>query len=162
MTERTEELLEVGRVQRAHGINGEILVNFITNRSERWAEGARLLIASEWRTVSSSRPHQGKVLAQLEGVPDRTAAERLVGQIVYATGIEDPEALWVDELIGSTVVDQLGTQRGTVSEVLENPASDLMVLEDGALVPLVFVTSVDAAARLVHVEVPEGLFEEQA
>ncbi|MDA8261281.1 MAG: ribosome maturation factor RimM [Actinomycetota bacterium] len=162
MTERSEELLEVGRVQRAHGIRGELLMNFTTNRSERWEEGAHLMIAGEWRIVSSSRPHQAKILVQLEGLHDRTAAERLVGQIVYAAGIEDPEALWVDELIGSMVVGQDGIERGVVTEVLENPASDLLVLEGGALVPLAFVTGVDAGARTIHVKVPEGLFEEQA
>ena len=162
MTERTEEVLEVGRVQRAHGIRGELVVNFTTNRPERWATGARLMIAGEWWTVSASRPHQGKILLQLEGVTDRTAAERLGGQMVFATGIEDPEALWVDELIGCVVIDQTGTEHGLVTEVLENPASDLMVLEGGALVPLAFVTGVDASAHRIRVEVPEGLFEEQA
>ena len=162
MTERTEEVLEVGRVQRAHGIRGELVVNFTTNRPERWATGARLMIAGEWWTVSASRPHQGKILLQLEGVTDRTGAERLGGQMVFATGIEDPEALWVDELIGCVVIDQTGAEHGLVTEVLENPASDLMVLEGGALVPLAFVTGVDASAHLVRVEVPEGLFEEQA
>ncbi|MDA8116651.1 MAG: ribosome maturation factor RimM [Actinomycetota bacterium] len=162
MTERTEEVLEVGRVQRAHGIRGELVVNFTTNRPERWATGARLVIAGEWWTVSASRPHQGKILLQLEGVTDRTGAERLGGQMVFATGIEDPEALWVDELIGCVVIDQTGAEHGLVTEVLENPASDLMVLEGGALVPLAFVTGVDASAHLVRVEVPEGLFEEQA
>ena len=162
MTERTEELFEVGRIQRAHGIRGELTVFFTTNRSERWDLGAKLMIAGEWRTVSASRPHQGKVLLQLDGVSDRTTAERLAGQVVFATGIEDPEALWVDEIIGSAVVDQSGTERGVVAEVLENPASDLMVLEGGALVPLAFVTSIDASAHVIRVEVPEGLFEEQA
>jgi 16S rRNA processing protein RimM len=162
VTERTEELLEVGRIQRAHGLRGELTVNFTTNRSERWAPGARLMIAGEWRTVSASRPHQGKVLVQLDGVPDRTAAERLAGQVVYATGIDDPEALWVDEIIGSVVVDQSGAEHGVVVEVVENPASDLMLLEGGALVPLAFVTIVDALVHVVRVEVPEGLFEAQA
>ena len=39
-----------------------------------------------------------------------------------------------------------------------NPASDLLVLDSGALVPLTFVTSVDPNVR-VDVDVPEGLFE---
>lgn len=40
----------------------------------------------------------------------------------------------------------------------ENPAADLLVLESGALVPVVFVIDgpVDGT---VHVEVPDGLFE---
>ena len=39
-----------------------------------------------------------------------------------------------------------------------NPASDLLVLDSGALVPLTFVTNVEANVR-IDVDVPEGLFE---
>ena len=49
-------------------------------------------------------------------------------------------------------------RRGVVVGVEANPASDLMVLDSGALVPLTFVRSVDANVR-VDVDVPEGLFE---
>jgi hypothetical protein len=48
--------------------------------------------------------------------------------------------------------------RGHVIEVESNPASDIMVLDTGSLVPLTFVTHVEANVR-VDVEVPEGLFE---
>ena len=43
-------------------------------------------------------------------------------------------------------------------DVEANPASDLLVLDSGALIPLTFVTSVEANS-LIEVDVPEGLFE---
>ncbi|MGA0231062.1 MAG: hypothetical protein ACO3L8_09805, partial [Ilumatobacteraceae bacterium] len=49
------ELLEGGRLGRAHGIRGDLVVNLSTDRLERVAVGARLLIGDQWRTVVSSR-----------------------------------------------------------------------------------------------------------
>ena len=77
--------------------------------------------------------------------------------MLAAPAIEDPEALFVHDLVGSEVVEADGTCRGTVVAVQANPASDLLVLADGSLVPLRFVTGRDEG-RLV-VEVPPGLFE---
>jgi len=56
------------------------------------------------------------------------------------------------------VVDQDGIERGRVTLVEEMPASDLMVLDSGFLVPLTFVTNV-VANEWVEIDAPEGLFE---
>ena len=48
---------------------------------------------------------------------------------------------------------------GVVASVEANPASDLMVLESGGLIPVRFVTAHDAAARTVDVDIPEGLLD---
>ena len=72
--------------------------------------------------------------------------------------VEDDGVIWIDELFGAQLYDQTGVLRGRVVEVEANPASDIMVLDSGALVPLTFVTRVEANVR-VDVEVPEGLFE---
>ena len=59
------------------------------------------------------------------------------------------------ELIGCDVIDD-GVNRGQVVEVVSNPASDLLELDTGALVPLRFVTSHQPG--VIDVEVPDGLF----
>jgi len=46
-----------------------------------------------------------------------------------------------------------------VEAVEANPASDLLVLDSGALIPVRFVTSHDAAAGVVEVDIPEGLLD---
>jgi 16S rRNA processing protein RimM len=66
--------------------------------------------------------------------------------------------IWIHQLFGAEVYDGAGLLRGVVTDVEANPASDLLVLDSGALVPLAFVTKVDANRR-IDVEVPEGLFE---
>jgi 16S rRNA processing protein RimM len=65
----------------------------------------------------------------------------------------------VHELVGATVRDAAGRALGTVASVEANPASDLMVLESGGLIPVRFVTAHDAAARTVDVDIPEGLLD---
>jgi 16S rRNA processing protein RimM len=55
------------------------------------------------------------------------------------------------------VVDQTGEDRGTVVAVEANPASDLLVLDSGALVPLRFVVTEGPGS--LTVDVPAGLFD---
>jgi 16S rRNA processing protein RimM len=108
--------------------------------------------------VAASRPHKHRWIVSFVGIGDRTAAEGLVGAVLRAEPIDDPDALWVHELIGCEVVDVDGVLRGRVEAVEQNPASDLLVLDSGALVPLRFLVDGPAARRLV-VDVPTGLFD---
>jgi 16S rRNA processing protein RimM len=182
-----QPLLEVGRIARPHGLTGEVVVTLVTNRTERLAPGAELtcyaaaapptprpsgapepprkpgpprpadLPSPRLLEVRSSRPFQGRYLVEFEGVHTREAAEELRGALLVATAIEDLESLFVHDLVGREVVEVDGTRRGTVVAVQANPASDLLVMEDGNLVPLRFVVGREDC-RLV-VDVPTGLFE---
>jgi 16S rRNA processing protein RimM len=91
------------------------------------------------------------------GIADRTEAEALAGLVLRAEAVEDADALWVHELVGSRVREVGGTERGTVVEVQANPAHDLLVLDDGALVPAVFVVTCEDGVTVI--DPPEGLFE---
>jgi 16S rRNA processing protein RimM len=150
-------LLEVGRIARAHGLRGEVVVELVTDRAERVAPGAALSVNGVPLTVDASRPHQGRFIVAFAGVGDRSAAEALVGSVLSAEGIEDDEALWVHELIGSMVRETNGTERGRVVSVQANPAHDQLVLDSGALVPAVFVVSCSDGITLI--DPPDGLFD---
>ena len=149
--------LEVGRISRAHGIRGEVLVVLVTNRVERVAPGAVLHAGARELAVLASRPHQNGWIVAFDGVLDRSAAEALRGVVVAAEPLDDPDELWVHELVGATVVEVGGADRGRVASVLANPASDLLVLDSGALVPLAFV--VDRTEDRIVIDPPEGLFD---
>ncbi len=151
-------LLEVGRVTKVHGLRGEVVVHLVTDRTERLDPGSVLDTDAGPLTVASARPHQDRWLVRFDGVGDREGAERLRGLVLRAEPLEDPDELWVHELIGAVVVDQHGTRRGVVEAVQDNPAADLLVLDSGALVPVVFVTSPPTGGE-VRVDVPDGLFE---
>lgn len=151
-------LLEVGRVGRPHGVRGEVVVNLTSERLERLAPGAVLETDDGPLVVSSSRPHQDRHLVWFEGIGDRSAAEAIRGRVLRAEAVDDDDELWVHQLIGSEVVDVDGTQRGVVTAVQANPASDLLVLSTGSLVPVRFITSHTPGSRVV-VDGPEGLFD---
>lgn len=155
----TDDLREVGRIGRAHGVNGQVYVSLLTDRVERLAPGARLLAGDQWLTVAESRQQQQRWLVRFEGLVDRTAAERLTNSTLMAEPLtdDDDDALWVHDLIGSKVVDQHGVDRGTCVAVIDNPAHDMMELDSGALVPVTFV--VDCRDGIATVDTPEGLFD---
>jgi 16S rRNA processing protein RimM len=150
--------LEIGRIVKPHGVRGEVVVWLVTDRAERVAPGSSLEAAGRELVVRSSRPHQGRWLVAFDGVDDRSAADGLAGASLRAAPIVDSEALWVHELIGAETVTADGKERGRVVAVEANPAHDILVLESGVLVPVVFVAGWDGDGRL-RVEPPEGLFE---
>ena len=153
----TPPLLEVGRVVKPHGLQGEVSVKLVTDRAERLAPGTILHSDAGALEVLASRPHQAGFLVTFAGVVDREGAEALRGMTLLAPPLDDPEALWVHELIGAEVVDLDGGNHGKVVAVEANPASDLLVLASGALVPLVFV--VDRSPTRVVIDPPAGLFD---
>lgn len=158
MTDRPPDgLLEIGHIRRAHGVRGQVAVELWTDRVERLAPGTRWYARGGWLTVADASPHHARWLVRFEEVADRTTAQRYTNVPVYAEPLDDPEELWVHELIGSDVVETDGTRRGTCVAVVANPASDLLELDSGALVPVVFV--VDRAPGRIVIDPPAGLFE---
>ena len=151
--------LEVGRVGKAHGLRGEVVVVPITNVPGRFVVGATLYAQERPLTISSSRPHQGAFLVRFDGVDDRNGAEHLRGLVLTADSLDTapPGEVFVHELIGSVVRDAAGNELGRVDAVEANPAHDLLVLDDGRLVPMPFVVSI--AHGTVVIDPPPGLFD---
>jgi 16S rRNA processing protein RimM len=158
-TSSTTDLLSVGRVTKAHGLRGEVVVVLWTELTERLDPGSVLITPMRTLTVESSRPFGDRWIVQFEGIFDRTQAEALRGVELEAEPIETEGTLFVHDLIGSVVRDTEGTDLGTVQEVEANPASDLLVLEGGGLIPLRFLVEHDTEAKSLVVDIPEGLLD---
>jgi len=151
-------LLEVGRILRAHGVQGEVVVRFTSDREERRSVGAVVLGPGGPLTVERIRHTPGgDWVVKYAEIPDRASAEAMHGAVLRAEAIVDPDELWVHELLGAVVVDQDGCERGTVHEVHEGNVADLLVLDTGHLVPVTFVVGKEPGRILV--DTPEGLFE---
>jgi len=142
---------------KPHGLKGEVVVELTTNRTERVAPGTVLATDRGPLTVVRSSPFQNRWIVQFEGVASREDADALRNVVLRAEPLEDPDALWVHELIGAVVVDTAGTELGRVDAVEANPASDLLVLDGGGLVPLTFVVSQEQGR--VVVDPPAGLLD---
>lgn len=163
-------LVEVGRITRPHGLRGEVVVALTSDREERVAVGARLETDRGPLVVTSARREHRKGqqrhtsqytqhwVVEFDGHVGREAAEGLRGLVLRAEPIDDPDELWVDDLVGATVeLAGSGEVAGTCVAVVANPASDLLELDTGALVPIVFL--VDRREGVVVVDPPEGLFD---
>jgi len=155
-------VLEVGQVVKPHGLKGEVIVSMITNRpEERLTSGFVFATDRGDLLLRSATPHQGRWIVAFEGVHDRDGAEALRGTVLLAEPLatgDDDDTLWIHELIGADVVGVDGQAYGVVEAVEANPASDLLVLPGGRLVPLVFVVSGPTAGRLV-IDPPAGLLD---
>ncbi|MDA8081158.1 MAG: ribosome maturation factor RimM [Actinomycetota bacterium] len=159
-----EKTLEVGYVVKAHGLKGEVIVALTTNRSERVEPGSTLRCSGKDLKIISSSAHQGRWIVRFEGVDDRNQAEALRGMVMSASPILDENEIWVDEIVGLPVFDQAGNKLGVVDALQANPASDLLVLDSGVLIPLVFVVEGELAYRrcgAIHVSIPDGLLESE-
>jgi 16S rRNA processing protein RimM len=152
-----EGLLEVGRIDRPHGLRGEVIVTLRTTATERLDRGARLWADSRWLVVQSAAPHQKRWRVRLEGVDDREAAEQVSGSLVFAAPLVEEGTRWLHDLIGAVAVLPDGTEVGVVEAIQDNPASDLLVLDSGALVPLVFAG--DLVDGRIIIDPPPGLLE---
>ncbi|HEX9467364.1 MAG TPA: ribosome maturation factor RimM [Acidimicrobiia bacterium] len=155
--------MEVGRVGRPHGLRGEVAVTFTSNRPERWQVGSVLYAGTRELTVTAARPHLGRMLLCFQDVDDRGAAEQLRGLVLSADPLVptdadlDDDEMWVHELVGCTVVDRNDVAVGEVVAVEANPAHDLLVLDEGGLIPVVFI--VEHGDGRVVVDLPAGLLE---
>lgn len=150
-------LLEVGRITKPHGLRGEVLVKLVTDRVDRLDPGTVLASDRGDLVVRTARPHQDRHIVVFEGRSTREDADALRGVVLRAAAVDDPDELWVHDMVGATVVAVGGDTVGRCVGVIANPAADLIELDDGALVPVVFV--VDHSAGLITIDPPDGLFE---
>jgi 16S rRNA processing protein RimM len=138
-----------------------VVVQLWTDQTQRVDPGSELTSERGTLTVVWSTPFgPDRFIVQFEGVYDRDAADSLRGVELEAEPLEDVAGvLWVHDLVGATVRDGSGATLGVVASVEANPASDLMVLESGGLIPVRFVTAHDPTDRTVDVDIPEGLLD---
>jgi 16S rRNA processing protein RimM len=169
--------LVVGRVVKAHGITGELVVEVRTDDPDmRFAPGTHLRARpsrggpEREYIIESAREHSGRLLVRLEGVADRNAAEALRGNVFLVDTedlppIDDPDEFYDHQLEGLRVVTIDGRLIGNVNEVLHTAAGELLSVtsETGAevLVPFVsaIVTEVSLQDQTIEIDPPEGLLE---
>jgi 16S rRNA processing protein RimM len=152
---RRSELV-VGEIVRPHGLKGDVVVRLDSDQVDRLAVGTTYETDRGELVVAASRSLKDRFVVTFEGVGSTEEAERLRGTTLTAEPLEVDGALWVDELMGARVVATDGTALGEIVAVEANPASDLLVLDSGALIPSRFVVG-GIEGGTVTVDVPDGL-----
>ena len=160
-----KSLIEAGRIVNTHGVQGEVKIEIWLD-SPRFFKSFRRLVLPDGgeRKILSAREHKGFVIARLEGVEDVNAAMCLKGRIVSVRR-EDAAlprgTFFLQDIIGAKVIDEEGTEIGTLTEVMETPASNIYVVKGASehLIPAVpeFIKKSDADAGIITVHLIEGM-----
>jgi 16S rRNA processing protein RimM len=155
----------LGVVAAPHGVRGLVRIKSFTE--DPMAVGAYGPLSDESgkkeyrvETLSAAR---GAVLARIEGVADRTAAEALRGLRLYVERRRLPEAgerEWYEaDLIGLKAVGTDGRDWGKVVAFHDFGAGSVMEVSGGAMLPFTdeVVPEIDVEGGKVVVEPPAGL-----
>ena len=138
MGDETRNLIFVAQVGAAHGVRGEVKVTTFTADPMALADYKTLLRqdSSPALTIMSARPTKGGIVARLNGVADRNAAEALRGLKLYIQrdSLPEPEEdeFYLADLIGLFVETAEGEALGTVKAVQDFGAGDLLEIQPRA------------------------------
>jgi 16S rRNA processing protein RimM len=172
----------VGRVRKAHGIRGEVVVETITDAPDAiFASGRRVFAGTASGELSpnrlelhvaSVRPFNEGFLVGFAEVPDRTVAETWRGRYLLLPTDEVPppadDEVYVHELVGMRVELPGGEPVGTVEETYELPQGLAIDVRrepprETETVMLSYdertIASVDRGTRTIVVTPPDGLLE---
>jgi 16S rRNA processing protein RimM len=168
-----KQMAVVGRIARAHGIRGQVIVNAETDfPDERFRSGAELFVERggqvEPLTITTVRFHRERPVLGLAGVDTMNDAEALAG-CELRVPVDRLAALpagmfYRHDLIGCRVETTRGEVVGVVSGVEGTLAGSRLVIDGAAgevLVPLAaeICPEIDPAAKRIVIDPPEGLVE---
>ena len=156
----------MGRVASAFGIKGWVKIQPFSEYVDSLLEYKTWYMGHEhgpWRQVEvvDCEAHDRTLAVQFSDCPDRTAAEKLKGFLIAVPRSSLPqqdesEYYWTD-LIGMTVVNETGEMLGTVAELLETGANDVLIVRGSGpdvLIPFLqsVIKHVDMAAKIIQVD----------
>ena len=168
------DLVAVGRIRRAHGVIGVVVVEPMTASADEVFTPGRELVAGTIKGeaaepektlhIEMAEPFQGGFRVQFREIADRDEADRWRNRYVLAPRSELPEPdeteIYLHDLIGLTVEGADGAPIGVVEAYYELK-HDVMVeiaRDNGSvMVPYRFVTEVDLEGKRLIVEPPKGL-----
>jgi 16S rRNA processing protein RimM len=168
-----DDMAVVGRIARAHGNRGQVIVDPATDfPEERFKPGSVLQIrrggATESVAVENVRFHRGRPIIGLAGVDTMDAAEALAGsELRIGTDALQPlpaGSFYRHDLVDCVVETPQGVKIGRVTGV-EGDAAGSRLIVDGTqgeiLIPLAenICVAVDVAGRRIVVDPPEGLLD---
>lgn len=161
-----EEVVVMGKIVGAFGIQGWVRVHPFSDDPGSLVRFREWLLADTengWRQakIAESAVHGRSLVARLEGVADRNAAERMGGtEIAVLRAALPPAAVgefYLKDLEGLEVVNDVGEELGAVAEVFSNGGQEVLRVtgaETERLIPFVeaYVKSVDLAAKRILVD----------
>jgi 16S rRNA processing protein RimM len=166
--------IEVGRISRAHGLQGELRILPSSDNPDRFVPGSMVFarpkrmgmaeprLREQVRlTIASVRGDEDFPIVAFAEVPDRDAAEALRGYVLEIGADQLPELdedeFYPFDLTGLEVRTEKGTSWGKVIDAIETPAHALLVIVLGTTA-VDLATPVDTGDQVlvpfVHEAVP--------
>lgn len=156
----------MGRVASAHGLRGWVKIQPFTEYVDSLLAYRTWWIGHEhgpWREVEVKQceAHHKTLAALLPDCTDRTAAEKLKGLLIAVPRSslpkQDKDEYYWSDLIGLAVVDEAGVPLGTVANLLETGANQVLsVTGDSGEILIPFVASaikqVDVKNKIIRVD----------
>ena len=163
-----QDLILVGIFGAAHGVRGELRLKSYTGDPLAIANYPRLTDESGKQTfkILSARPVKDDILVvRVDGIADRTVAEKLTNTSIYMARADlppaDEEEFYHADLLGLRVETRDGTLIGTIANVLNFGAGDILdvrpELGDNLLLPFTkkVIPVVEIANKRVIVDMPD-------
>jgi len=165
-------MILLGAIAGVHGVRGEVKVKSFTADPLAIATYGPLYDDQGRRfdlKLSQKAAKDAIVIARIEGIVDRNAAEALKGKRLYAPrevlpAIEDEDAFYATDLIGLAVEDRAGRKLGKVVDLADYGAGDIIAISGGPEgdfeLPFAdrFVPVVDLAGGKIVVDLPDDFF----
>jgi 16S rRNA processing protein RimM len=163
----------VGRIARAHGIRGQVIVNPETDfPEERFKPGATLYTerggAVTPLTLTTARFQNGRPVIGLEGVETMNDAETYAGLELRVPRESLPAlpegTFYHHDLVGCRVVTRGGEDVGVVEAVEGTLGGSRLVVDGGTkeiLIPLAneICRTIDVAGKRIVIDPPDGLLD---
>lgn len=163
-------LSEIGVIQRTHGVNGELQVSGLNELLPENHTLESVFLQIEGIPIpffiKSVRPKGPNLtLLTFEDAETQKLAQELVGLKVFAeiAAKESPSELFLDDLIGYTVVSDLGVQLGVI-ETLQDYSGNLIFEVSGPtfkelLIPAApdLILEIDEESKTIIMDLPEGI-----
>lgn len=166
--------IALGIIRKAHGVRGEASVEAWSDSPERFSDlrAVTLVSADEAQTresvIESVRIHAGRALVKFAGIGSPEDVQKLQNWTVEIPSSEarklDADEYFLHDLVGLTLIDASGQDRGKVVEIEETGGGVLLVV-DGPRgrydVPFAadICTKVDLEGKTIAVSLPEGIEE---
>lgn len=133
MRENTETV-SVGRVGKAHGLDGAFVVEDASDVPERFRVGAELVVEGKPARVVAARQARGRPVIRLDRRVARGASLEIPVDALEPTGDDE---YYVFQLVGLVVQEEGGGVLGTVRDVAPGVANDVLELDSGVALPMV-------------------------
>ena len=165
---KEEEVYQIGRLGKTHGVRGEISFLFDDDVFDRTDADYLILrvdgllvpfFIEEYRFKSDAN-----AIMKFEGLDTQERARELTGCDVYfpRSLAEGDDSISWSVLVGFDILEaQSGKTIGRIASIDDSTLNILFCLDDGRLIPASddLITAIDQQARTITLHIPEGLLE---